>query len=335
MRISFVPGLRPISGPAATAILVVGLGCAASVSRAQDNSTQSAERGRRPDTQDTGREHDPADSAHEAPTLNGERTSASHPAPTSPRRNPHHHAALGVTLNEDAAGNLYIRRVLPGSPAEEAGLRQGDEILTVDSQRVNHTEELRRALARVSGDDATLGILRKGRYQTVSAELAVPDETFDAGNARAALGVLIERDGGDGAWVDSISANSPAAEAGVRPGDEIVALDGHPVASGDDLMRAISRKHPGDQVALDVKRNGRERTMDVTLARAQDIVWEGNESRSSRNEPSRPTREYRSAGRPTYDASGNYYRGNGYPVFSGGRSYGPSFWRADRKVTGY
>jgi len=330
MRNALPPYLRLHSGPAAVAILAIGLGAPANVTRAQDETAQSDAQDIPPDAKNTERAHDPAVPARDA--------SALQPAPTATRRNAHHHAALGVTLNEDAAGNLYIRRVLPGSPAEEAGLRKGDEILTVDSQRVNHTEELKRALARVSEDTAKLGILRNGRHQTVSAELAVPDEAIEQGNAshdRAALGISLDPEGNDGAWVGSVSPHSPAAEASVRPGDEIVALDGHQVASGDDLMRAISRKHPGDQVALDVKRNGRERTVEVTLARAQDIAWEGNESRSSRNEPSRPNREYRSVGRPTYDASGNYYRGNGYPVFSSGRSYGPSFWRADRKVTGY
>jgi S1-C subfamily serine protease len=274
--------------------------------------------------------------------LSGEGPSALNSAPNAPRKNMHHHAALGVTLNEDTIGNLYIRRVLPGSPADEAGLRQGDEILTVDGQRVHHTEELRRALARISADTAKLGILRTGRFQTVSTVLAVPDETVDQGNAnsrsRAALGVLLDPEGSGGAWVGSVSPHSPAAEAGVRHGDEIIALDGHPVASGDDLMRAISRKHPGDQVNLDVKRYGRERTMEVTLARAQDIIWEGNEGQSSRNQSSRQSREYRRVGRPTYDADGNYSnenRGNDDPIFSSGQSYGPNFWRADRKVTGY
>jgi membrane-associated protease RseP (regulator of RpoE activity) len=343
MRISLVPGHMPLSRTAALAILAVGLGALASFARAQDTSNPSDGQAVRPDAQDTELADDPADPASKKPTLGGEGASASHPAPSAPRKNAHHHAALGVTLHEDTAGNLFIRRILLGSPADEAGLLQGDEILTVDGQRVHHTEELRRALARVSADTAKLGILRNGgRYLTLSTVLAVPDETVVEGNAssrsKAALGVLLDPEGIGGAWIGSVSPHSPAAEAGVRHGDEIVALDGHPVASGDDLMRAISRRQPGDQVNLDIKRYGRERTMEVTLARAQDIIWEGNEVQSSRDESSRQSRENRRVGRPTYDANGNYSnenRGNNYPIFSSGQSYGPNFWRADRKVTGY
>ncbi|HEV3005278.1 MAG TPA: PDZ domain-containing protein, partial [Pirellulales bacterium] len=94
-----------------------------------------------------------------------------------------HHKALGVVLNEDGAGNLYIQRVVRGSPAERAGLRRGDEILTVEGQRVNHPDEMRRALARSDDDTVKVGILRRGRHQTVTASVGDADEVFGRSNA--------------------------------------------------------------------------------------------------------------------------------------------------------
>ncbi len=62
---------------------------------------------------------------------------------------------------------------------------------------------------------------------------------------------------------------APAALAGLKPGDTIVAVDGTPVDSWDALSAAIAA-HPGDSVELTVERDGQMITIEATLAAAPD-----------------------------------------------------------------
>lgn len=68
-----------------------------------------------------------------------------------------------------------------------------------------------------------------------------------------------------GVYVDSLLANSAAAEAGIEPGDVIVAIDGMEVTSSSELQEYIARRRPGDEVKVTVDRNGKNRDFDVVL----------------------------------------------------------------------
>src|SRR5215469_1664817 len=59
------------------------------------------------------------------------------------------HPMLGVTFYSDQSAPLEIRRVMPGSPAEQAGLERGDEILSVDGRRVASVQQLRQQIDRL------------------------------------------------------------------------------------------------------------------------------------------------------------------------------------------
>ena len=78
---------------------------------------------------------------------------------------------------------------------------------------------------------------------------------------------------GPGALVRKITPNSPAAKYGLHAGttasgtdgDLIVAVDGKPVTSPDDVISIISQKKPGDKATVAVVRNGSRVSIDVTL----------------------------------------------------------------------
>lgn len=70
---------------------------------------------------------------------------------------------------------------------------------------------------------------------------------------------------GDGATVVNVEPGSAAAKAGLAQGDEIIALDGEPVHDPVELGARVRGHKPGDDVELTIKRDGVEKTVNVTL----------------------------------------------------------------------
>ncbi|MCL4112306.1 UNVERIFIED_CONTAM: hypothetical protein GTU68_015036 [Idotea baltica] len=68
-----------------------------------------------------------------------------------------------------------------------------------------------------------------------------------------------------GIYVDSLTGNSAAAEAGILAGDIIIAVDDQETNSSPQLLEKIGRHRPGDEVPITVLRNGNEKQMLVTL----------------------------------------------------------------------
>jgi serine protease Do len=96
---------------------------------------------------------------------------------------------------------------------------------------------------------------------------------------RGYLGVIIRnvdaemREGLDlpagttGAYVNEVTAGSPADDAGLRPGDVVVRIDGDPVASSTELTRRVAEVRVGDPIRLEIIRNGRRQSLTVRSGR--------------------------------------------------------------------
>ncbi len=69
-----------------------------------------------------------------------------------------------------------------------------------------------------------------------------------------------------GALIDSVFAGSPAARAGLRSGDIIVALNGKKLESSAELQEQIAQRDPGDTIQLEVVRSGKRQRVTVVLA---------------------------------------------------------------------
>jgi S1-C subfamily serine protease len=74
---------------------------------------------------------------------------------------------------------------------------------------------------------------------------------------------------GEPVVVERIEAGSPADRAGVEPGDRILSLDGIPVESIYDYVRALQRSIPGAAARLVVERDGRPLELDIDLEEAR------------------------------------------------------------------
>ena len=82
---------------------------------------------------------------------------------------------------------------------------------------------------------------------------------------RAYLGVSTA-EGNSGAVVREATAGGPAARAGLRAGDEIVAVGGERIGDPDDVAAAIQDRAPGESVDVEVRRDGELRTLEVQLS---------------------------------------------------------------------
>jgi S1-C subfamily serine protease len=85
---------------------------------------------------------------------------------------------------------------------------------------------------------------------------------------RAFLGVSVS-DGQSGALVQNVDPSSPAGQAGIQQGDEIVSLGSQSVQSADDLTSAMQSHKPGDKVTVTFLRGQARQSANVTLASRQ------------------------------------------------------------------
>jgi S1-C subfamily serine protease len=72
----------------------------------------------------------------------------------------------------------------------------------------------------------------------------------------------------DGALVVNVEPGSAAAEAGIREQDVVIAVDGEPVGSSEELVVAIDAHDPGETVGLELVRGGSSTTVQATLDEA-------------------------------------------------------------------
>jgi S1-C subfamily serine protease len=100
--------------------------------------------------------------------------------------------------------------------------------------------------------------LREGKQP---ARLGV--QTIDVDQAKLG-GESVEVD--EGAYVQEVTAGTPAAKAGIEAGDVVVAVDGKPVTSAASLGGVIRQHEPGDKVEIELDRDGDSVTVHAELA---------------------------------------------------------------------
>jgi len=95
-----------------------------------------------------------------------------------------------------------------------------------------------------------------------------------------ASGLALARD--SGVVLADVLPGSPAARAGLRPGDLVLAVDGKPMENGRQLQIALYRRIAGDVVSLEVLRSGQSRTVPVTMVERLDPLGGLSESADPR-----------------------------------------------------
>jgi Do/DeqQ family serine protease len=135
----------------------------------------------------------------------------------------------------DASGAL-VAGVTQGSAAERAGVKTGDIIVSINGVSMKSARELRNAIGMLRiGDQVEIGLLRDGKAHQVTALVSERGETETANAAEISRGLegadLGDAPDGGGVLVRSVQDGSPAAQAGLRANDLIVAVGRTPVSN--------------------------------------------------------------------------------------------------------
>ncbi len=163
----------------------------------------------------------------------------------------HLRRAFGLPPGQRGA---LIAQVLPDSGAARAGLRAGDIITTVDGQPVRDVSALRAIIGVLRvGTHVHIRFLRNGHPKTVVAIVGHNHKSThrefklgrkDIGAQLANLGRSSPLYGKvKGVMVVAVTPRSPAAKAGLEPGDVILAVDQHPISNLAEFQEAIESDH--------------------------------------------------------------------------------------------
>ncbi len=125
------------------------------------------------------------------------------------------------------------------------------------------------AIASSSGGSDGIGFaIDTATVQSVATDLITDGEVHHSWLGVSGTTTVSSDGQPTGALVEQVVEGSPAAAAGLQPGDHITGLDGEEIPSFPDLAARLVRLDPGTDVTLTVERNGSEQDLTVTLGEA-------------------------------------------------------------------
>src|SRR5438046_4051660 len=161
---------------------------------------------------------------------------------------------IGHPVSE-ADSTTIIGYISPDSPAQKVGLQPGDKILEVDGKPVRRfigmNDSVSWDVVRSEGAKIAVKFEWNGNVQTVWVE---PYKAETRGWRRKSVRQLLIYPA-ETPIIDKVEPNTPAAAAGLRPGDIIRGFDQKPIYNPIALLEYIS-KHPNEQLVLHVERDG-------------------------------------------------------------------------------
>jgi len=197
---------------------------------------------------------------------------------------------------------VIVNEVIKDSPADEAGLREDDIIISLDGDRIRDDEDLIDLVSdQDPGDEVVLIIFRDGKEKEIKVVLGKRPRSwrrhddsrwFSSPRAPRApkaysyyfdsfdheypyVGVTLlevskrtaESLGADGfgVLIDDVEEDSPAEKGGLMPGDLIVAIDGEEVYEPSDVRDIIRSLDEGDVARVEIVRNHDRVTLEVEV----------------------------------------------------------------------
>ena len=206
-------------------------------------------------------------------------------------------AKLSLELDLDAPHGVQITVVVPGSPADQAGLSNGDVVTGFRGNRVEGVQHFARLVRETPvGRDAEMDVHTKSGLRKLSVQIGErkqatarrfiqaavrPAGDFDIARPKMvfrnrSLGVELETVEGQlarhfgvnsGVLIRSVEDDSGAAQAKLQAGDVITSVAGRPVDRPNEVRREIDRARGAGEVEIQIVRERSARSMQVPVNR--------------------------------------------------------------------
>ncbi|MEF3168073.1 MAG: DegQ family serine endoprotease [Deltaproteobacteria bacterium] len=172
--------------------------------------------------------------------------------------------SFGLTSKE----GILVAEVTPDSPADKAGLKDGDVIIRMNGQKVTDVAELRNKIALMPpGTTLDLEIIRDGKPVSVTATIGEQPQTVGMGTRSEILQSLgfsvqeltpelAEHFGypqGHGVLISEVDPDGLAAQIGMKPGQLIEEVNRQPVKNVREFMSALAASKDSKRVLLRVR----------------------------------------------------------------------------------
>ncbi len=176
--------------------------------------------------------------------------------------------AKSLGLNEKKGA--LVTQVISGSPAEKAGIEQGDVIVEFDGQEIVDWKGLPRTVASTPvGKSVTVKVSRDGKVIDRQVKLGELEEkgveVSKAPSSHKSLGITVQTVTPEtanglglkkeaGVVVTRVEAGSPAADAGIQRGDVIQEVNRKPVKDVEDFVQKVEKAKGQENILLLIQR---------------------------------------------------------------------------------
>ena len=193
--------------------------------------------------------------------------------------------SIGIRFNQGLSGavnrvygfknGVLVQQVQPGGPAEKAGLKSGDVILTIDGRSIKDGDDLVNEIAsRRPGSSIRLGYLRDGKQTDATVAIGDRDKVFAESDAQLAennsdekgdagetkLGVVVReippsiaaKVHSPGVMIQAVRSGSFADLQGLEPGLVIVRVNKQPTGTKEEFNAVASKLKTGDDVVFEI-----------------------------------------------------------------------------------
>lgn len=200
---------------------------------------------------------------------------------------------IAEALSIDVDKGVLVNDVIDDSPAQKAGLEDGDVIVRIGDNVVDNISDLSKAVKSMKpGDNTELVVYRDGNKMDLNVVMGAAEDRGDRAFAlneskdralklyqdalnmslkpHGFLGVTLESLGEqlaeyfqvkEGVLITDVEEDSPAEKAGLKAGDVILSINDKEMTSPSDVSTIVRKQKEGDKLDLLISRRGKEMTI--------------------------------------------------------------------------